>query len=49
MRKKQKKALRNTHIFKPNEISAFPPRSVPKPTPDDQDHPRGAPDPTKTT
>ena len=46
--------MKKSHLckntFKTNEISTFPPsRSVPRTTPDDQNHPRGAPGPPPDT
>jgi hypothetical protein len=50
MNKKQRKNTLRKKTFKANEISTFPPpRSVPRPTPDDQNHPRGAPGPPQDT
>ena len=51
--KKMKKKHEKTHLFKntikTNEISTFPSlRSVPRTTPDDQNHPRGPPGPPQT-
>ena len=46
--------MKKSHLckntFKTNEILTFPPsRSVPRTTPDDQNHPRGAPGPPPDT
>ena len=51
---KMKKKHEKTHLFKntikTNEISTFPSlRSVPRTTPDDQNHPRGPPGPPPDT